>query len=172
MSYSTKSIARKPLNERQRRHYWRLWGAVRRELRARGFSPAEADARRKEIHIEADAVDDLGQPVSSKDLTNPQFTRIKAAFLATLQPDNLDAQLESFDNDVVVMRFLVRARARDLLKIMGDVDGYVLKIAKQMGFGYSRLDLLDLAQIRKVFIALDKQVKRRDRPKPQQEMPF
>ncbi len=60
----------------QNKEYWRQWSAVKKLLTTLGeFSPKDADAERKAIHLEA-----LKVEKSSKDLTNADLDKVLDAF--------------------------------------------------------------------------------------------
>jgi hypothetical protein len=64
----------------QHGRYWRDWGKIRKMLVEMGdFSKADADAERKQIHIQA-----LGRDKSSKDLTNKDLDKIFEHFASYL----------------------------------------------------------------------------------------
>lgn len=76
------------LTPAQNGKYWREWGRARKVLRAAGYTAQEADAERHELHAQA-----LGHDKPHADLTNADFDKVLAAFLAISESDNLDAQI-------------------------------------------------------------------------------
>jgi hypothetical protein len=72
----------------QTRLYWREWGRARERFLGLGFTNAQADAKRHELHLKA-----LGKAKSSKALNNADLDKVLAAFRAVWDDANLDAQL-------------------------------------------------------------------------------
>jgi hypothetical protein len=70
--------------------YFRLCGRVRAHYKERGLP--WGDVQRHALHQKA-----LGHMKSSKDFTNSDFDRVKAAILAIVEPGNLNAQLHQLD---------------------------------------------------------------------------
>jgi hypothetical protein len=83
------------MNQNQINLYWREWGKCRAALRLLGFTPAEADAKRHELHIRA-----LGADASHADLRNEDFDKILSVFRSYSQPDNLKEQLRIIDQHI------------------------------------------------------------------------
>ena len=81
------------LNAKQLGMYRAEWGKTRKALRDYGRTPAEADAKRKELHTEAGAVKKDGTPKSSLELTNPELTNILGLFWVWSYPADLERQL-------------------------------------------------------------------------------
>jgi len=86
----------------QTRTYWREWSFCRAALLKLGRAKDQAYAERHLIHKKA-----LGYSKSSKDLTNPEFDKILAAFRAFSRPDDLRAQLRQQDQPEIRMRALL-----------------------------------------------------------------
>lgn len=87
------------MNAAQLRMYRGEWGKARKALRALGFTPTEADARRKRIHVAAGAVK-YGKPKSSLYLNNGDIDRVLAIFRSYSDPANLQAQLDAVNQPV------------------------------------------------------------------------
>lgn len=68
--------------------YLGYWGQVRKQLRAQGKTPKEADAMRHQFHVRA-----LGRDKSSLDFRQADYDEVFKHFLAFLKPDDLEAQL-------------------------------------------------------------------------------
>lgn len=81
------------MTDRQLAFHWYLWGEVRAGLiEDQRMTPKAADAFRKVLYRKA------GQPGVSmsrfREVTNPQFDKIKGVFLAYIAPADLLAQME------------------------------------------------------------------------------
>lgn len=70
--------------------YFSLWGRVRDTYKARGLPCG--DVQRHALHLKA-----LGIRKSSKDFSNADLDKVKAAMLAIVEPDNLTNQLRALD---------------------------------------------------------------------------
>lgn len=87
----------------QKALYWRMWGRCRQVLiKKAGFSPADADAQRRELTVEA-----LGYHRSSNQLTNREFDAVLDAFRNVLLfVDGLDwgpTRVESMPRKRLIM---------------------------------------------------------------------
>ena len=124
--------------------YFSLWGRVRDYYRARGIDPKQCDAKRHELHKKA-----LGADKSSKDFTNVDLDKFKAACLAIVEPDNLDAQLRQLDQPEKRFSALL-AQARDLaakcVNKPGREGGYLDGMARKI-FGPAQYQMLDEKQL-------------------------
>lgn len=81
------------MNERQLAFHWYLWGEVRAGLiESQRMRPTDADAFRKVLYRKAGCP---GVSMSRyRQVTNQQFDKIKAVFLAYIAPADLLAQME------------------------------------------------------------------------------
>lgn len=133
---------RRPMTAAQTAMYFSLWGRVRDAYKAKGL--ACGDAQRHALHNKA-----LGVSKSSKDFTNADVDKIKATFLAIVEPGNLDAQLHQLEQPEKRKSFLL-AQVRDLAGRCVDkpgregayLDGMTRKI-----FGPAQYQLLDEIQL-------------------------
>lgn len=80
------------MNKAQLRLYRREWGKARKWYRAAGLEPIQADNKRHAIHRQA-----LGKDKSSLEFTNPELTKVLAAFRAVYDGGNLDAQMRAIE---------------------------------------------------------------------------
>ena len=76
----------------QTRLYWREWSRARERFIGLGFTSAQADAKRHDLHTKA-----LGKAKSSKSFNNADLDKVLAAFRAVWDDANLDAQLRAED---------------------------------------------------------------------------
>lgn len=105
------------INERQIKCvYWPSWRAAEKVLINAGFSKAEAEEKRKEIH---QAV--TGSECSSKDLTNRTLDEVLKKFAAISMPRNGARQADLADGPCKRVRYEIN-RLRDR---MGLSDAYV-----------------------------------------------
>lgn len=134
----------------QQRLYFRAWAATRAVLRSRGLSPADADARRHALHVEA-----LGAAKSSKDFTNRDLDLVLAAFsrVRTGEAPDLPAQV----GELKRRHYVLRQR----LASLDEEKAYAQAIATRMGLGL--LDSLRFHELDKVLAALRKEQQRRAR---------
>lgn len=102
----------------QHNRYWIEWGACRRALRKLGFSPKDADAMRKKIHVSTRAVTKFGKPKSSQYLNNADIDRVWAVFRGYSDPGNLKIQLDLLDQPGLRARYA----AKNLLDEIGIQD--------------------------------------------------
>jgi len=107
----------------QNKHYWRVWGEVRRMLIELGeFSSADAAEERHAIHVEA-----LGCEKSSKDFTNK----------------DLDAVLDHFEKRLVLLRGPVtgdRTTEQPVKRLIWAID--------QLGLDEPYIESISLAQFK------------------------
>lgn len=96
--------------------YFSLWGRVRDVLKARGLP--HGDVQRHALHKKA-----LGAMKSSKDFTNADLDKVKAAMLAIVEPGNLTAQLKALDQPAL-RNVEARAKCFELLVELGIGKGY------------------------------------------------
>jgi hypothetical protein len=91
----------------QWRAYWHLIGKA---ARAEGATtPESREAVRARIHEQA-----FGRPVSAKEIDHlKMFDAFKAAALAIIEPDSLDAQLAQTEQPLIRLRHACRALADD-----------------------------------------------------------
>ena len=152
------------ITPKQRALYFRLWGQVRRQLRTGGYTPAEADKVRKEIHER-----EIGSAKSSNDLSNPELDKIFAAFRAMLPGADLNTQLDAMDQP--------RKRLIWKIRSVGLTEGYIMGVAQDR-FGtrkWEKLEIPKLEQLRITMIERGRAFARRNKtaPQPQQEeIPF
>ncbi len=106
--------------------YRALWGQARRVLRAQGMEPKDAEAERHAIHVR-----ELGRDKSSLALTNADFDKVKAAFLAITDDTDLGAQLAAQEQPRKRRLWTVR----DLCARLEKSEAYALGIARQMQGG-------------------------------------
>lgn len=148
------------MNAKQLNLYRALWGQARKVLRAGGLPAAECEAERHAIHAR-----ELGADKSSRDLTNGDFDKVKAAFLAIIDGADLDAQLDAQEQPRKRRLWVIR----DLLARQRKPESYAVAIARQMHGGAlaSADDLGDLgeAALDAVIVAL-KADRRRTAGKP------
>jgi hypothetical protein len=107
------------MNERQLALHWFLWGDVRAALvENQCMKPKDADAYRKVLYRKA-----CGREMSMtryREITNLQFDKIKAVFLAYIAPADLLAQMEQLDQPEK-RKARAEAHARDLFAAVGGV---------------------------------------------------
>lgn len=138
------------MTKKQTALYWRTWNKVRIELISKGFATTEtADQNRHEIHIKA-----LGYDASSKSLTNDEFDRVLAQFLAIASPSDLTAQLDKIDQAYRRFEFT----AQGLIRATGEVgpagvSSYFIAMCNRVGKGAP--EHLDQKQRSKVIAALN-----------------
>jgi len=136
--------------------YWREWGAVRTALRARGYSPAEADCMRGELHLQA-----LGEEVSSKDLTNTDFDKVLGAFRAVSRPDDLGAQMAAEDAPKRRMIYGI-----ERLETEAGREGYAASLCEDI-YGHRDWRRLDGEELVKLRATLARRIERREaEPEP------
>lgn len=134
------TLAFRPMTSCQKRYYFSLWGKCRKVLISRGYSPKEADEERHQIHLET-----LGIDKSSKDLTNADFSKIIAAFKATIHPDDLQAQLDAQSEES--RRYIYGIRKA------GFPEPYIIAISRDK-FGTDDWQKLGLKELRLLRITL------------------
>lgn len=131
--------------------YFREWGAARSILIARhGWTAAQADEHRHELHRQA-----LGKDKSSKAFTNRDLDVVLATFRAIAQPADLDTQIRKAEQP----ELRCRVRLDQLTTEMGLTPDYVEAMTQQM-FRRPLADLTE-AQMHKVLAALDTYQRRR-----------
>jgi hypothetical protein len=144
------------MTDKQIGFYRVLWSAARKALVAGGMKPAEAEARRHELHVEC-----LGKDKSSLDLTRDDFTKLRRKFEAIAKGEDLNTQL-AVDG---AAEEAARASIRRTLLALELPEGYAVGIARRMhGGGLSadgraaRPDLaledMDADELHDVFVEL------------------
>lgn len=114
----------RPINAKQLSFYRVLWSQAKRLIVARqGLSSKDAEAERHAIHVRA-----LGFDKSSTELTNADFDKVKAAFLAIIKPGDMEAQIEQ--KNMPKTRRLVTLR--HYLAAIERTDDYAVSIARTM----------------------------------------
>lgn len=102
------------MTPRQTQLYWREWAAVRR---------ADPRADRSVLTVRA-----LGEPTSSKALTNAQLDRVLAVFRAVSRPADVDGQLRQMEQ----ARRRKEHRIWEVMRCLGvyveDPAGYVSRV--------------------------------------------
>lgn len=106
------------MTDKQLHMYRAEWGKCRRVLRALGFSPKAADARRKNIHIATGAVTKWGKPKSSLYLNNADIDRVLKVFRSYSKPGDLQGQLDLINQPVKRALY----RCKELLDDCGIAD--------------------------------------------------
>lgn len=114
----------RPINAKQLSFYRVLWSQANRLIVARtGMSAKDAEAERHAIHVRA-----LGFDKSSTELTNADFDKVKAAFLAIIKPGDMEAQIAQAA--MPQTRRLVTLR--HYLAAIGRPEEYAEAIARRM----------------------------------------
>ncbi len=128
----------------QIRKYRAEWGRAYRALRAGGWPPARAEARRHELHVKA-----LGFDKPSAELTNREFDLVLREFHAISDGGDLNRQI-ALDEMGERRGDRARARIRTLELHLGIEAGrehaYVQGIARKV-LGTDQLGSLDEAQL-------------------------
>ncbi len=142
--------------EATRKMLFGLWNQARQILRARGFSPAEADAERAALTLRT-----LGEPRSWKALSDDDVDEIKGALLALTEPTDLDAQVGQL-NGARRRRWYVLDRL--LARLGGKPREYAEGIVQRM-HREGRVDKDNLGEVNDegfdaVIVALRAQVRR------------
>lgn len=142
----------------QLRFYRVLWGQVRAVLRARKFTSGECEARRHEIHVEA-----LGYDRSSLALTNAEFDKVKAAFLAITKPASLATQLAQQEMPVTRLRRALGFYLAALEEGEEYAESIVQRMNRERRLGAAGVTLEDLGAepLKKVLFAVKDQCRRR-----------
>lgn len=153
-----------PINSDQLRLYRREWGAVRKILRGRGYSPVAADEERHALHVQA-----LGTDKSSLKFSNTDLDKVLEVFRGISRDTDLGAQLDLQQQPLKRRRFVIV----QLCEQLGHDEGYAYGIAHEMHRGEpgakrkrgarlasADLDELDAAGLDKIIIALRKQIAR------------
>jgi hypothetical protein len=81
------------MNAAQTAKYFAEWGRLRDVLRSQGMTHAECETERHALTRRA-----LGCLKSSKAFTNAELDKVLARIVATLEPDNFDAQMALQDS--------------------------------------------------------------------------
>lgn len=135
--------------------YFSLWGRVRDFYRAKGVDPKQCDAKRHELHRKA-----LGADKSSTDFTNADLDKVKAVFLAIVEPGNLVAQLNQLDQAGKRHSDLME-RARELASRCVSKPGlegnYLDGMARKI-FGPAQYHLLDEKQLAQLCGILERRI--------------
>ncbi|MBI5770791.1 MAG: hypothetical protein HZA93_23645 [Verrucomicrobia bacterium] len=106
------------MNAAKQRKYWWLFGPVRDVLRSRGFTDKQIEERRHLLHRKA-----LGADKSSKDFTDDDLDKVKAAFRAEWDGGNLNAQLDALDEPAERRQALLDACAEAVADMFALGDG-------------------------------------------------
>lgn len=106
------------MTDNQKKFYFREWGKARKVLRENGFSPAEADAERAQIHQDNDL------PDSSKDFNK---TTHLDAFIKACRAITGQTSIDIQDQE--------RKRLIHLIKATGHPDAYLNKLARDKHHG-------------------------------------
>lgn len=106
-----------------KRVYWPRWGDAKRVLIAAGYTAAEAEQTRKDIHAAV-----TGCECSSKDLTNRTLDAVLAKFAAISAPSDGKRQADLADGACKRARFAIS----QALGRMGLAESYADGIARQM----------------------------------------
>lgn len=130
--------------------YWPEFRKAERVLIAAGFSKAEAEEQRKDIHKAV-----TGTACSSKDLTNPELDRVLREFLKISAPNNGTRQADLADGQCKRYRHVIKGLATKI----GVDDAYVAGIASRMRYP-TDLEQCDERQLRNILTALDEHAKR------------
>jgi hypothetical protein len=165
------------LTRAQNNLYWREWSAAKRALMPGRdtWTKHEENERRHLAHVHA-----LGHDKSHLDFTNDDFDKVLGELRAISKPGDLNAQLRQVRGAHRRARYALDQLIREL----GVDRNYVEAIIDQMAFlhpssfsPHPSLDSLTEPELKKVIIALRKQVKRareqvtRAQPEPA-EVPF
>ncbi len=143
------------MTDAQIRLYRREWGAARKALRARGMAPTVADAERHAIHVRV-----LGSDKSSLELSNRELDLVLGAFRAISRPADLEPQLDEAGQPVKRMRFVISSLCAELERPAEYAEAVAQMMYRERGIASGELDELGTDDLRKVIVALRKQVKR------------
>lgn len=138
------------LSVRQNQLYWREWNNARTTLlQKHGFSREDANAERKEIHNDL-----FGSYLSSKDLTNAQFSKVLGAFRAISNPSDAKAQVKANDDEAIRLRWKIET----LRKELGLHENYIHAVANNIA--KTTYDLCSVSDLKKILAALNYHKKR------------
>ena len=119
--------------------YWPNWRAAEKVLISAGYSKAEAEETRKEIHTVV-----AGYACSSKDLTNRLLDDCLAKFSAIAAPANGARQADLADGPCKRCRFAIR-EIQERMKLPDSyIEAMATRIARRPLFQCDEPQLLDV----------------------------
>ncbi len=141
----------KLLSPRQKSLHWALWKKALQILMPgrETWTKLEESEQRHSIYIEA-----LGADKSLTEFDNDDFDKVKAAFLAIIEPGDLNAQLHAINGQRKRLLYGIRKLARSIEADEFYVAGIVRTMNAEGKLGSSDLDELRPAELTKVMIAL------------------
>ena len=132
--------------------YWPHWRAAEEVLIRAGFSKAEAEEKRKDIHTAV-----VGVPCSSKDLTDRTLDAVLAKFAAISAPADGKRQADLADGDCKRIRHCISEIQARMHLSAAYVETMAVNIAR------TAYPLCDALQLRQILQALSIHEKRQSR---------
>jgi hypothetical protein len=170
------------MTPRQLALHWFLWGQVREGLiEDQRMAPARADEFRHVLYRKACGADLSVSGTKWRSITNAQFDKIKAVFLAYIAPADLLAQIEQ-EEQPDRRKALISANAEQLFREVGGrfepglfapaIDRYLVRRVFGNTASWERLTDQDCAIVVGILYRRKKQLARKEQRALESNVPF